>query len=223
MEQGQAAPDPGTLDLGSLVLHWTLAGCTLELYSIPSGKPLPPSNHQRPSPRQVDDLHVGLISITRRRHEPPLRLPRRELASLRRWLEASAGARLQTANPLRLDRRDAGRQPLETRAELRPISAGGIGLVRPAVVRDVSPEGIALHLDEPLPGGQRISLEIHPPENLPRRPFRRADGPIQILAVVRYCRPDGGRHVLGCSFGVEWADSLANEMFPADLRARRSA
>ena len=167
---------------------------------------------------------MGLISITRRRHETSLRLPRRELAALRRWLEASAGARLaQTTTPLLIDRRDAGRHRLDTRAELRPISAGGIGLVRPAVVRDVSADGIALHVAEPLAAGQRISLEIHPPENLPRRPFHRADGPIQILAIVRYCRPDGGRHVLGCSFGVEWADSLANEMFPADLRARRSA
>lgn len=167
---------------------------------------------------------MGLISITRRRHEPALRLPRRELASLRRWLQASAGARLaETANPLLLDRRDTDRLQLETHAELRPISAGGIGLIRPAILRDVSADGIALVIDQPLPAHQQISLEIQPPPGLPRRPFRRGEGPIQILAVVRYCRREGDRWVAGCSLGIEWADSLANEMFPPDLAARRSA
>ena len=167
-----------------------------------------------------------------RRVEPSLRLPRRDLANLRRWLEASAeaslaaGATPAVADVLRLpsaDRRDASRRSVATTAELRPISAGGIGLVRPATVRDVSADGIALWTAEPLPRGQQISLDIAPPADLPRRRFRRADGPIAVLGVVRYCRPDAGGFVLGCGIGVNWADSLANQMFPADLVARRSA
>ena len=174
---------------------------------------------------------MALLSVISGRSEPSLRLPRRELASLRRWLAATTQARVASATPpispsLRLplaERRDGGRLTLDMVAELRPISAGGIGLVRRAVVRDVSTDGIALVVSQPLDRGQRISLEIHPPAALPRRPFRRPDRPIQLLAVVRYCRPEAGNHILGCSIGVEWADSLANEMFPADLVARRSA
>src|SRR5690606_8250970 len=138
---------------------------------------------------------MRLLPFAHRRNDRGLRLPRRELAVLRRWLEASASAELASATPAveellrlpRADRRENGRLQLETRAEVRPISAGGIGHVRPATVRDVSAEGIALRLAETLPSGQRLSLELHPPANLPRRRFRRMDGPIQLLAIVRYC------------------------------------
>ena len=90
-------------------------------------------------------------------------------------------------------------------------------------MRDVSADGIALVVDQPLKARQQVSLDIQPPAGLPRRPFRRGDRPVQILAVVRYCRPEGDKWIVGCSFGIEWADSLANEMFPADLAARRTA
>ena len=166
-----------------------------------------------------------------RRVHDALPLPRQELARLRRWLEASAALPLASATPdvfdtLRItppERRDTHRIPIETIARLRPISAGGIGLVSQAPVRDVSAEGVALLVDAPLPVGQRLSLEIDPPAGLPRKLQRRGDGPVQLLAKVRYCRPEGEGFVIGCSIGVDWADSLAHQMFPADLPARRSA
>ncbi len=171
---------------------------------------------------------MRLLPFGQRRTDRSLRLPKRELAVIRRWLEASASAELAGATPcvadsLRLppaERRGADRQQLRATAEVRPISAGGIGLVRPALVRDVSPDGIALRLSEALPAGQRVSLELHPPSNIAPRRFRRADRPVHLLAIIRYCRPEGDGFVAGCSIGIEWADSLANEMFPPDLRRR---
>lgn len=170
---------------------------------------------------------MRLLPFGQRKTDRSLRFPKRELAVIRRWLEASASADLAATpsveDSLRLpaaERRGADRRQLRATAEVRPISAGGIGLVRPALVRDVSPDGIALHLAEALPAGQRVSLELHPPSNLPPRRFRRADGPVHLLAIVRYCRAEGEGFVAGCSIGVEWADSLANQMFPPDLRRR---
>ena len=161
--------------------------------------------------------------------EPGMRLSRRELGSLRRWIDQSTDVRLShlavpdPLHPLNHDRRELGRRGCELTVELRPISACSIGLVRPATVRDVSWEGIALWTGEILGVGQRLSLEVRPPDGLPRRRFRRAEGPINLLAVVRYCRPEGDGFVAGCTIGVSWVDSLANQMFPADLAARRSA
>lgn len=176
---------------------------------------------------------MRLFSLVHRRSGPGMPFRRRELDCLRRWLQTAATARLSATpttpstnvgHPGLVERRETARRTLALAAEVRPISAGAIGLIRRAAVHDVSPEGIALRVAEPLPIGQRLSLNIVPPSPPRGQRFARADRPVQLLAVVRYCRAEGAAYVLGCSIGVEWADSLANQMFPADLQAlRRSA
>jgi hypothetical protein len=174
---------------------------------------------------------MQLLSLNKRPHQRPLRLSRRELSALRRWLAATARGRLSSSCPSiqqvrhlpGYDRRDIERQPFETTAELRPISAGGIGLVQPASVCDVSADGIAFRTSMALTSGQRLSIEVRPPANLPSRLVRGAEQPVHLLAIVRYCRPEGGGFVVGCSIGVEWSASLANQMFPAEMAALRKS
>lgn len=174
---------------------------------------------------------MQLLPLTKRPHERPLRIARRELECLRRWLAASVTGRLAASGPSAAamealagpDRRDAGRERFETRARFRPISAGGIGAFRPAAVRDVSEDGIALRTAEACAAGQRISIEVHPPGELAEQPAAGDEQPIHLLAIVRYCRADGDGHILGCSIGVDWAASLASQMFPADHPALRKS
>lgn len=174
---------------------------------------------------------MQLLPLSKRPHERPLRIAWRDLACLRRWLAASVTGRLASAAPSSAvvpalagpDRRDAGREHFETRARFRPISAGGIGAFRPAAVRDVSEDGIALRTAEPCDSGQRISIEVHPPAELARQAAGGDEQPIHLLAIVRYCRADGDGHILGCSIGVDWAASLASQMFPADHPALRKS
>lgn len=157
-----------------------------------------------------------------------MRLSRRELSTLRRWLAASAQGRLQLPVPTpgmllmpSRERRETARSRFETTAELRPISAGGIGLLGPATVCDVSTDGVALRSERAFEPGQQLSIAISPPNELPRRRFARQEQPIHLLAIVRYCRADGTSFVIGCSIGVEWSATLANLMFPADLPVLR--
>jgi hypothetical protein len=165
--------------------------------------------------------------LAKRPHEPLLRLGPRDLARLRSWMSAAAEGRLASpggqlaAGPAAPERRLVLRRQFETSAILRPISAGGPGGVQNASVVDVSREGIALRVSQPLVRGQAISLEINPPNHL--SPTTGAEAPVRILAVVRYCRGEAGSYVLGCSFGAAWQASLASEMFPPDLVALRKS
>lgn len=179
---------------------------------------------------------MALSRLEKRPHEAVLRLSAQQLARLQGWVSSAAREYLvkevlsvgdeRVVSAASSDRRTRLRRRLETTATVRLISPGGAGACKEASVVDVSRDGIALRVAEPMDSGKSVSLQINPP-GVPRPPAtlpgKEAEEPIFILAVVRYCRPEDGSYILGCSFGAEWAATLAGELFPADLLLLRKS
>ena len=175
-----------------------------------------------------------LSSLHRReRRDRDTPLPRHELAKLRRWLAfvTADAADDSPAVPDVFDalkivppqRREASRQPVRASVLVRRIGACSVGAVEPATLHDVSESGLALRTNGPLERGQRLHVEVGPPRSLPRRLLRRGDRQVHLLLVVRHCRPagDGSGHIVGCGVGMDFADSLADQMFPPDMPTYR--
>lgn len=121
------------------------------------------------------------------------------------------------------ERRGSDRETLNTGVSVRVIGGGKLGRPVRAILRDASADGLAVEVTQPIGRGARLSITVDPPPDAPRGWLGRAPEAMEILAIARYCRPEAGAHVIGCSFGMEWTDTLAGQMIPADLPRRRSA
>lgn len=166
-----------------------------------------------------------------------LRLTRGKLERLREWIALEGRRALRatstpipghaTAGPVLTlapsERRSSDRETLNTGVSVRVIGGGKLGRPVRAVLRDASEDGLAVEVSQPIGRGARLSITVDPPPGAARSWFGRSPAPMEILAIARYCRQEAQGHVIGCSFGMEWADTLAGQMIPADLPRRRSA
>ncbi len=145
-----------------------------------------------------------------------MRLARRDVWAIRRLLDDDARQRLARAaqpDPMdafrvnSIDRRGTHRDELGVAAEVRRINPGRLGAPVEAGVRDVSRDGLSLWLADELEAGDRLDVTID------------AGGrrEVVVLCTVRWCRPADGGYAIGCEAGVEWGDSLADLLLPADL------
>lgn len=160
--------------------------------------------------RLLPDFH----GLTRRRHEPALRLKPRQVRDLQAWLEVTPQqiVAAATPDPLAIDRRDRRRQCIGgIEADVRVIGAGRLGLALNARVRDVSADGLSFELPERLQAGEQVHVVIHPPTG------RRS---IELLCTVRWHRAQDDRFIVGCDAGVDWSDSLCDLVRPHDLPMR---
>lgn len=168
-----------------------------------------------------------------------LRLTRTRLERLRAWIAVGRRHALQ-ATPAAIpdagpvgsgstlalalsERRGSDRETLNSGVSVRVIGGGKLGRPVRAILRDASADGLAVEVSQPIGRGARLSVTVDPPPDATRSWFGRSPEPLQILAIARYCRTEADAFVVGCSFGVDWADTLAGAMIPADLPRRRSA
>jgi hypothetical protein len=77
--------------------------------------------------------------------------------------------------------------------------------VRRVAVYDLSRTGVAIIDLEPMELGRQFNMLIP-------RPDRR---PLEVLCLVRHCRPEGVGYLVGAQFGVSWLSAVGARLIPA--------
>ena len=108
-----------------------------------------------------------------------------------------------TADPS--DRRTALRLPVEGYVDIALVTPGATPQVRRVAVYDLSRTGVGIIDLEPMELGRQFNMLIP-------RPDRR---PLEVLCLVRHCRPEGVGYLVGAQFGVSWLSAVGARLIPA--------